>query len=300
MTLKILQPQTITAANITATNVALETLWTAGTYNLGDRRRYNDMLWEVSAATTTQTPSDTATEWFSLGPANRYRAFDQQIGLDQYRVIETVTANADSITYTLDGLGQIMGIAMFGLVCDQIHIVATDVTPGDILDLTYDMQDSTQYNGSFWRWAFLPKAFETKYVNFEAYIARDATIEITISNIGATAEVAAIVMGVVTEFGDVEDGASRSIRSRSIIKTEGTLTSLVRRLPSSAVSFDVFLRNYQASVFWPLIEDLDGVAAVYAGPDANAELVTYGFHTNANTTAMVNGFSRVKLEVQSL
>lgn len=300
MTLRILQPQPILAANITASNVALETLWTAGTYNLGDQRRYNDMLWEVSSTTTTQTPSDTATEWFSIGPANRYRAFDQQIGLDQYRVIETVTANADSITYTLENLEIIMGIAFFGVQADEIQIVATDITPGDILDITYNMQDGTKYNGSFWRWAFLPSIPETKFVDFEVSIPRLTTIDITISRPGNTAEVSAIIMGVVNEFGTTEEGATRSIRSRSIIKTEGTLTSLVRRLPSSAVGFDVFLENYSAAVFWDVIESIDGIAAVFAGPDENPELVCYGFHTSVKTTANVAGRTRVNLEVESL
>jgi hypothetical protein len=300
MTLRILQPQSITAANITASNVALETLWVAGTYALGDQRRKDDMLWEVSAATTTQTPSADATDWFSLGPANRYRAFDQQVGIDQYRVIETLTENADTITYTLDGLGQIMGFGFFGVDASSIRIVASIDTPGDVLDLTYNMQDATQYNGSFWRWVFLLKSVETKYINLAAYVQSGATVEITIDNTGNTARVGSIVMGVVNSFGKMQKGASRSIRSRSIKKTDGTLTSLLRRLPSASIRYDVFLADYRADAFWQLMDALDGVAAVFAGPDNQPDLATYGFHTNVKTTAEVNGFTYVDIEVESL
>ena len=57
---QILVPLAVADANITASNVALETAWTAGTYTLGDQRRVDERLFEVSAASTTEEPSDTA------------------------------------------------------------------------------------------------------------------------------------------------------------------------------------------------------------------------------------------------
>ena len=149
MTLRVMQPIIVADANITASNVALEAAHSAGTFSLGTQRRVGERMYEVSAATTTQTPSPTATEWFDAGPANRYAAFDLQFGADKYRVIDTETENSGSITYTLEALTRISGIAMFGLSATNITIVGTVSTTGDVCDIDYDLKDDTSYDGSF-------------------------------------------------------------------------------------------------------------------------------------------------------
>ena len=299
MTLRIIRPLDIREANIVSTNLALETEWTAGTYSLGDTARVGEYLWEVSAETTTEEPG-TGTDWFSIGPANRYAAFDQQFGLDKYRIVETVTRNADSIEYELTGLTRVSGIAMFGIVAQSIHIRASQDTPGDIMDMTYTVKDSTSYNGSMWRWLFLPQSFERKYLNLDLNIPAGATIEITLDNTGGTAAVGSMALGVVDAFGIVTTKPVRSIRSRSIKKTDGSLTSLLRRTPSAKVTYPVTLLSYQADPFWRLMDDLDGVAAVFAGPDNYPELSVYGFHSNVQSVSEAFGRSTVSIEVETL
>ena len=296
--LSVLQPIEVLPANITASNVALETAWSAGTYALGDQVRHNDTLWEVSATTTTEEPSDTATGWFSLGPANRYRPFDLQVGLDKYRVIETVTTNADTIEYTLDGMAIITGFAMFGLAAKTVQIVATETTYGDLLNETYTVGDGTQYNGSFWRWFFLPIVPKQEVYDFGIVIPAGATVDIIIDNTGGTAEVGSICLGLVNRFGTLMSKPKRSKSSRSVFRTEGTLTSVIRRMPSSTVSFDLALTN--PASFWQAMDALDGVAAVYLGREDMPELIIYGVHTNVDTTADTREITFANLRVQGL
>jgi hypothetical protein len=300
MTLQIMAPILIGAENITASNVDLETEWTAGTYNLGDQARVGEVLYEVSAATTTEEPSETASDWFNVGPANRFAAFDMQFGADKYRVIETVTSNAESITYTLEGLTRISGIAMFGLSATNIRIVGTQDTTGDVCDIDYDLQDAAGYSGSFWRWMFLPQSFERKYLNFDVNIPKGAVIEITISRSGGTAEVSAIGLGIVSSFGRVTVGTGRSLKSRSVKKTEGTLTSLLRRTASATISYNVVLTDYEGDPFWRLISDIDGIATIFSGQSNHPEFSVYGIVRSAQTTAEGVGNSKVALEVESL
>jgi len=301
MTLRIIEPFAVTEANIDSTNVVLETAWTAGTYNLGDVRRVGERLFEVSAASTTQEPGLAAsTEWFDAGPANRYAAFDLQFGADQYRVIETVTSRADSITFTLTGLPRLSAMAFFGLRATQITIVGTLNTTGDVADVTYDIQDATPYLGSFWRWFFAPQSLERTYANFEFNIPIGSAVAVTITNTGSTAAVSTIAMGIADEYGTVEVGSTRGLRSRSVKKTEGTLTSLLRRTPASRVGYRVHLNDYSAAPFWRTIDDLDGVAAVFAGPDDNPEFLAYGFVSSCQTVADVRGITKVQLEVETL
>ena len=301
MTLRIIEPFAITQGNIDSTNVALETAWTAGTYNLGDVRRVGERLFEVSAASTTQEPGLAAsTEWFDAGPANRFAAFDLQFGADKFRVIDTITSRADSITYTLTGLPRLSAMAFFGLRATQITIVGTLDATGDVADVTYEVPDATPYQGSFFRWFFAPQSLERTYATFELNIPIGATVVVTITNTGSTAAVGTIAMGLAAEYGDVEVASTRGLRSRSVKKTEGTLTSLLRRTPASRVGYRVHLNDYSADAFWRTINDLDGVAAVFAGPDDNQEFLAYGFVSSCQTVSDVRGITKVQLEVETL
>jgi len=301
MTLRIIEPFAITETNIDSTNVALETAWTAGTYNLGDVRRVGERLFEVSAASTTQEPGLVAsTEWFDAGPANRYAAFDLQFGADKFRVIDTITSRADSITYTLEGLPRLSAMVFFGLQATQIRIVGTLDTTGDVADVTHDVPDATPYEGSFFRWFFAPQSLERTYTNFELNIPIGATVVVTITNTGSTAAVSTIAMGLADAYGVVEVASTRGLRSRSVKKTEGTLTSLLRRTPASRVGYRVHLDSYASAPFWRTIDDLDGVAAVFAGPDDNPEFLAYGFVSSCQTVADVRGITKVQLEVETL
>jgi len=301
MTLRIIEPFAITEGNIDSTNVTLETAWTAGTYTLGDVRRVGERLFEVSAASTTQEPGLAATtEWFDAGPANRYAAFDLQFGADQFRIVDTVTSRADSITYTLTGLPRVSTMVFFGLQATQITIVGTLNTAGDVADVTYNLQDATPYLGSFWRWFFVPQSLERSYVTFGLNIPIGATVVVTITNTGFDAAVSTIAMGIADEYGTVETQSTRGLRSRSVKKTEGTLTSLLRRTPASRVGYRVHLNNYSADAFWRTINDLDGVAAVFAGPDDNQEFLVYGFVSSCQTVANADGITKVQLEVETL
>ena len=298
--LQIVVPLLIADANITASNVALETAWTAGTYSLGTQKRVGERIFEVSAASTSEEPSATATDWFDAGPANRFAAFDRQVGIDKYRVVETVTSNADSITYTLESLSRIGGIAMFGLQASNIKIVGTVSSTGDAVNIDYDLKDEANYNGSFWRWCFLRKSFERKYINFRVNIPQGTTLEITITNTGDIAKVGTIAMGIVAEFGIVGPGTSKRLKSRSFKKTEGTLTSLLQRTTSSTVSYNLTLQNYQGDAFWRMIQDIDGIGAVFVASELYPEFSIYGTLSSANPTAVGVGISKATIEAEEL
>ncbi len=191
-------------------------------------------------------------------------------------------------------------MAFFGLRATQITIVGTLNTTGDVADVTYNLQDSTPYLGSFWRWFFVPQSLERTYANFELNIPAGATVVVTITNTGSTAAVSTIAMGIADEYGTVETQSTRGLRSRSVKKTESTLTSLLRRTPASRVGYRVHLNDYTAAPFWRTIDDLDGVAAVFAGPDDNPEFLAYGFVSSCQTVSDVRGMTKVQLEVETL
>jgi len=191
-------------------------------------------------------------------------------------------------------------MVFFGLRATQITIVGTLNTTGDVADVTYNIADATPYLGSFWRWFFAPESLERTYANFDLNIPIGSTVTVTITNAGFNASVSTIAMGIADQYGDVEVASTRGLRSRSVKKTEGTLTSLLRRTPASRVGYKVHLNDYTADPFWRTIDDLDGVAAVFAGPDDNPEFLAYGFVSSCQTVSDVRGITKVQLEVETL
>ena len=166
--------------------------------------------------------------------------------------------------------------------------------------ITYNIQDATPYEGSFFRWFFAPQSLERTHANFDLNIPAGKKVRVTITNTGSTAAVSTIAMGMADQYGTVETQSTRGLRSRSVKKTEGTLTSLLRRTPASRVGYRVHLDSYSAAPFWRTIDDLDGVAAVFAGPDDNPEFLAYGFVSSCQTVAEVRGMTKVQIEVETL
>jgi hypothetical protein len=218
----------------------------------------------------------------------------------------TPTALADLSTADFQlatvGIHNIKSGAIWGVDIGDAGIeAATRGAPNpETIVIDYDIKDDTPYDGSMWRWMFLPQSLERQHLNLDVSIPQGETVTITLTNTGGTAKVSVVAMGIVNSYGTVEAGAARTLRSRSVKKTAGTLTSLLRRTPSAKVGYPITLENYRAAEFWRLIDDLDGVGAVFAGPDANQELAVYGFISSAQTTAEVRGISKVKVEVESL
>ena len=94
----IIKPANVTAATLTASNVA-ETdypAWTAGTYTLGTRRIYDHKIYEVVTSATTDRPDIGAAAvpatWLFVSATNRYKMFDISVG--------SATTNSGSINVT--------------------------------------------------------------------------------------------------------------------------------------------------------------------------------------------------------
>ena len=189
---------------------------------------------------------------------------------------------------------------MFGLQAANISIVATVSTTGDAANISKTLQDATDYKGSLWRWMFIAQSRERKFVDFQVNIPQGASIDITITNTGDTAKVGTIAFGLVSSFGVVGTGTSKTLKSRSFKKTEGTLTSLLRRTTSSVVSYSTTLLNYEADSFWRLVQDIDGIGAVFSANDQYPEFTIYGTLSSANPTAVGVGFSKATIEAEEL
>lgn len=297
--MKIIRPHAVTSANVVGSNVALEPAWAAGTYSLGDQVRHNDILWECVIASTDQTPGS-GTDWANIGPPNRMAAFDGEVEVNKGRVLETKTTNPDLITFRIEGLPVVSGIAFFGLAATRITITATEITTGDAGSYTIDLPDQTQYEGSMWRWFFLPIERRSQFVKLDLGIPAGVAIDISIENQGATAAVGAIVMGTVELVAVSNPGAKWSLSGRAKKEVTTFGTSLKRRVPSYRISYPISVLG-GAGPFKRVVEALDGLTAVFVTCDDKfPELTSYGFVEGVDTTAITPTVTRASMVVHTL
>lgn len=302
--MKLIRPCQVTETNIVATNIPDDQRWDSATnYAKNDTVLHlvagEDVLWEAASANVNSEPSNESTVWVNIGPAKKLCPFDLQVGLDKYRVIETVASRTDSITFRLSGLKRISGIYMDGLNASSVAVNAV-IDGNTVLDLAETLTDRSAYNGSFWRWCFTPIVRAKEFLKTGLNIPENAELEITLAFPGSTVEVASIVLGAVEEYPSTRLGASRTIKSRSIKKTDGLVNSLKRRPPSRKVTYPIVVRDNRGEAFANLLDDLDGTAAVYIGSEKHPELTVFGFHTSATLIAEGAGRSEFTIEVESL
>lgn len=297
--LKILEPIEVLPANV-GSNIALEEEWVAGTYTLGQQRRVGDTLYEVVANTTDDDPISVTTEWVNIGPANRYAAFDLQVGADKYRILETVSKRDGLVEFVLTGLSRITQITLSGLVATQVRVIVSTVDSGQILNISYDLSDAADYNGSFWAWCFLPKDLETQYILNDINIPSGATITIRVVNAGATAHVANIAMGVTSEFGTVTIGTSKKLRPRAFTDFDGLLATLIPRRPTYVVSYKIVLQENSAGRFWRKIEGLAGKPAVFSGSDSHPEYLSYGYIESADGSEVGGYITKASIDIGTI
>lgn len=310
MTFEVITLSEITQADITDSRVQSTQDRTFGLTappnSIGDIVADDNKLWIALEVDITTSPETKSGKWQYAGPADFLKPFDIQIGTDQERVTETVALGAgegpdteDRIGYTITAPSTITGLGFFGLKASSVEVTAT-LNAETVFDKTYVPRNVENYGGSLYRYLHIPPRSEDQIADFAVNIPIGSTIDILISRIGYVAEVAAICFGRTRRYGTAADNSSKDIISRSITENNGLTTTLVRRVPSTRTSFDLTLTMGAGEGLYRALEEIDGVAAVFGATDARPDLLTYGFHTSARRTYLMNETSRMTVEVEEL
>lgn len=283
MTFTIISPYEIGPDQIDAKNIATEPNYSgSGDYDLGDIVIGSDgrAFEYIGAPGTTHANPVTAgqTDWAWIGPAAYLRPFAVQVGVDQPRVINLVASRADTITYTVSGLGAVLGIGFERLkaVSITLRVTSPGGSAGDVYHATFNIPDLANVNNSLFRWLTLPINRERRFSLTGLYWPAGSSIEITIDNTGSMAEVGAIVIGLAQEVGATLSRVSWSLESRSFETFDGNKASLVRRYPGGGVDAEVKVPNSQAAEVRQVLEDLSGKAALFIAEPGLSEWTLYG------------------------
>lgn len=296
--MRIVTPQPITAATLTASNVAItETLWTAGTYATGVQRYEGIILYEVIASpSTTDQPSVGAAKavptWKIIGAIGRYKMFDN--------VISTQSTRTGTIVVTVDP-GQIVNAAaFFGLAGNTINVTMTDPVEGVVYNETKTLQDNTLI--ADWYAYFFESIYpltDAVFTDLPSYL--NATITVTIDAGAATAACGEMVIGRQSLLGVSNFGTSVSIQDYSIKTTDDFGNVVIQeRAYSKRADYDVTVETNRVATVQKLLADIRTTPTVFIGEEDKPETVVYGFYKSFNIVISTPSISDCSIEVEGL
>lgn len=300
--MRVIAPITVDNTALTASNVAEADYaeWLVGTaYVIGDRVIVigtTHKIYECVANNTGNDPTtDTAaTYWDEVSATNRWKAFDQKLA--------DHGTNATSITYSILAPSTCDNIAFFGLNAASVRVTVTDTSPALIYDQTIYLTDTTTIVNwlSFYLW---PAEYDSEAI-FEGVPAYAGyTIDITITAVGATAEVGEIVLGRMHDLGTTAPGTSIGIidYSRKERDTFGNAI-VIERAFASTVNFQFHFPIDDTRRIKRVLEQLRATPAVYYAAADTARFGTniYGFHQDVQIPLASAGRNFASLEIEGL
>lgn len=296
--MKIVTPQPITPATLTASNVAItETLWTAGTYATGIERYEGTILYKVIASpSTTDQPSVGAAKavptWQILGAINRYKMFDN--------VISTQSTRTGTIVVTVDPGQIINAAAFFGLAGNTINVVLTDPVEGVVYNQTKTLQDNTLIVDWYaYFFELVSPLTDAVFTDLPSYL--NATITVTINAGAATAACGEMVIGRQAILGVANFNTSVSIQDYSIKTTDAFGNTIVEeRRFSKRADYDVTVETSRVATVQKLLADIRTTPTVFIGEDNRSETVVYGFYKQFNIVISTPSISDCSIEVEGL
>jgi len=293
----IVQPVPVTSPMVTASNVAItETLWTAGTYTLGQERYVGTRLYKVIVSSTTDNPTVGVTltppSWQDIGAINRFKMFDQ--------VVNTQTTRTGLIDVSILPGTIINALAMFDLNGVSTTITMTDPVEGVVFTETKSLQDNTiiiDWYSYFFE--SITTVSDVVFLGLPAY--GNATTRIQVNAGAATAAIGEVVIGKQRNLGVSNFGTSVSILDYSRKETDEFGNTVVETRPfSKRADFDVTVETGAVAAVQKALADIRTTPTVFIGDEDRAETIVYGFYRGFNIVISTPSISDCSIEVEGL
>ena len=300
--MKFIRPTAITDARLISSTVP-ETdyaAWVAATsYTVGQRviRTTTHMVYECLIAGVNATlPELAPTRWLAVAPTNRWGMFDQKIG--------TVTTVADGMTIVL-APGRINSLALLGLDAATVTVTlvanattvysaSTDLTSGVNVGNWYQYFYEPVYSQSE---LVITNLIDAALLDLPAY--GDGVLTVTITRTGGNVSLGMLIVGLVTDVGETQYGASVSIRdySRKEADAFGNY-QLVERAYSQKMSLDVMVLKGNVDSVVKNVSRYRATNVVWIGSTLYGSLIVYGFVADWRLTIDNFTFSQFHAEIE--
>ena len=300
--MQAIAPLVVSDANLTSSNIPENDhpQWSSlTTYALGDRviSLVTHKIYESAANSNTgNDPTvDDGTFWIEVSATNRYKAFDGKLS--------DPATQADSIEYVINtGSNIINSMALFRLFADTARVVVEDNASNVVYDETYTLLD----NSSVIDW--YTYFFEPTSERLEQLLINDipfytnATITITLENIGSTVEAGQVVLGQLTSLGRTAYGTEIGIEdfSRKDRDVFGNAIIIERAFAQTA-DYEVEIDTKDARRVQKFLAKYRTTPLVWIGQEDDAYgLIVYGFYTQFSINLATPSISYTTIEVEGL
>lgn len=296
----IIKPVTVTASNLTATNVA-ETdypAWTAGTYTLGTRRIYDHKIWEVIASSTTDRPdvgaAAPAPTWLFVSATNRYKMFDISVG--------SGTTNSSAIDVTITPGSVCNSVVLFDVDGSSAQLTVRNSGGTIVYDETRSLADFSAITG-YYNYFFSPitetGASEVAFLDIPNYSG--ASFQLVIDAGAGTASCGEMIIGQQTALAVTNFGTSVGIKDYSVknIDDFGNIT-IVQRAYSKRADYDVTLETSDVSAFTRFLASVRTTPVVYIGDENRSETIVLGYYRDFSIVLSGPSISECSLSVEGL
>jgi hypothetical protein len=301
--MKIVRPISILDANLISSNVAENdyAAWSSGTtYSLGQRAIYVivDTHWIVEslqAGNLNHTPTGAASDtwWLTVGYTNRWKMFDG--------AIQSQTSAADEIAVALhSATNRIDSVALFNVDCASVRVQVTDATDGLVYDQTKNMVSPSGIT-DWYAYFFEPITRIADYVFTELPPYLNATIDVTLTDLGGMVLCGACVLGLSREIGGTQYGASAGIQDYSVKQQDafGNYAVLERAYSKRAV-FQIMVANTLIDELQTILAGYRATPVVYVGTDLYASTMVYGFYKDFSIVISYPTVSILSIELEGL
>lgn len=295
--MKVITPTPITDALFTS-STAPETdhaAYAAGTtYALGDRviRTSTHRIYEsLQAGNIGHTPESSPTWWLDVAPTNRWAMFDTVVG--------TSTTLASPLTVVIHP-GAVNAIALLELVGTSVTVSMTSTSGGgSVYSQTLSLEASEV--GDYYEYFFDPFIQRTSVVLTDLPPYADGIV--TVSLTGSTVSLGVLSVGLFTDLGGTQYGATAGITDYSLKTTDAFgNTTLTQRSYARRTSAKLWLDKGNVNRVHRKLADLRATPCVWVGvEDAELEpLTVYGFYKDFQVEVAYTLVSLCSLEIEGL
>lgn len=296
----IIKPVTVTASNLTTTNVAENDYpaWTAGTYTLGTRRIYDHKIYEVVATSTTDRPDVGAAAanptWLFVSATNRFKMFDISVG--------SGTTNSGTIDVKITPATVCNSVVLFEVDGSSAQLIVRNSGGTIVYNSTISLADFSGIN-SFYNYFFAPitetGASEVAFLNIPNYSG--ASFQLIVDAGAGAASCGEMIIGQQTALAVTNFGTSVGIKDYSVknIDDFGNV-SIVQRAYSKRADYDVTVETVDVSAFTRFLASVRTTPVVYIGDENRSETIVLGYYRDFSIVLSGPSISECSLSVEGL
>lgn len=274
--MKILTPFQVEAEDILDSNVPItEIEWSAGTFTLGQQRYIGAILYEVVAASTTESPTTGINSepptWIEIGTINRFSAFDGILGRPS-------TVASGTMEWEVQADGFVNGIALFGISAEDVTLrVIRPDTEAVLFERTYITQGRGQ-PGNLWEWFFNPFKATLQIIETEIPTLLNPIVEIEVNGGGGPASLGECLIGEVDDLGTTLVGSGVEIEDFTRKTRDQFGNFVIAARPSSRlVRYSVLVDRSDLPRVEQLLRARLAEISVFIGTEGDPTLTVAGY-----------------------